>query len=179
FLLATEGDDGDWETGELFPVKRPEFALRAGHEHVVIRKKRARTQAFGGRREDADRGIDASEINLFREVYARDRLDHEIDTRSLRSKNLQEWRSDDQGGEIAGSEREALRRLIGFELREIDRKLERLQGLAHERRHVDRSRRRLHAGRGSDEQFVFQHLPQAGKRVADGRLTERPLLAGA
>src|SRR5262249_16523597 len=45
FLLATEGDDGDWETGELFPVKRPEFALRAGHEHVVIRKKRARTQA--------------------------------------------------------------------------------------------------------------------------------------
>jgi hypothetical protein len=88
---------------------------------------------------------------LLGKIYPRDRLDHEVNVRSLPSENLQERRRDHQGGEVVGGERKALGRLAGVEFWKLDRKLERPQRLPHERRHAHRTRRRLHAGRRSDE----------------------------
>ena len=103
---------------------------------------------------------------------AEDTAHPHIEARSLDSEPRQQRRQQDEGGVVGHRHRD---RAIGR--RGIEHI--RLQHVPHEakrRRHgackVIGARRRLHAGRRPDEEFVLEHLAQAGERTAHRRLAQ-------
>ena len=179
FLLASERHHHDGEPGELLDRHGAQLPRRARDQNIVILEQQVRLEPLRRGRKCTDRGVDPAEVDLLGEVNPGHRPDDDIDVRGLCPENPKQMRRNDHGRKIVRGDGEFLRRAARIELWRPHRRFQCFQGIANQRGHRERTRGRLHAGGGADEQLVVEHLPQSRERMADGGLAEKDFLARA